>query len=561
MLAGAAVSIVPALLAGALIDHALPDHNLSLAAALAGGMAGAALVQLIFASVEVYMRTMIGEGVSRRLREGAFDRITAARFAEIEGIPTEQLVFRLTRSCGRIGEWYVAGSLLPAASHALVLTASAMAMLVVAWPLGLLALVAIPAAAVGGASLGPLSTRLDRVWGRHLERGQVFLQEVLAGIRMVRVFDATERERQRWREWLMSHWRSKAKTVVLHDLVIAHIGPTAQALVTAAVFGSGAVLIAAGHLSIGGLITAVALVPRAYASLQRLLTLQGNRARIQAEYERLDAVLGLAPERAGGQTPTPGKDDAGAGVAIEGVTFRHEREGAGIFDVSFALQPGEFIGIVGETGSGKSTLLDLLVGLYEPQAGVVRIDGIDTRKIDLTWLRRQIGFVPQDPKLWDSTIAENIRYPAESASCAELAQALGDAQLDDFVARLPQGLRTDVGELGGRISAGERQRIAIARALLRRPRLLILDEATASLDALTERAFRDALVASRLGRTLIVVAHRIETVMGADRIVVMGQGLVLEQGPPAELLRAGGQLATLRDSQASEAGPEAATTK
>ena len=475
MLAGAGVGIVPALLAGALIDHALPDRNLGLVAALAGGMAGAALVQLTLASAEVYMRTMIGEGVSRRLRERAFERVTAARFAELEGIPTEQLVFRLTRSCGRIGDWYVAGSLLPAASHALVLTASAIAMLVVAWPLGLLALVAIPAAALGGASLGPMSTRLDRAWGRHLERGQVFLQEVLAGIRMVRVFDATARERQRWLQWLTSHWRAKAKTVVLHDLVIAHIGPTAQALVTAAVFGLGAALIAAGHLSIGGLITAVALVPRAYASMQRLLTLQGNRARIHAEYERMDIVLGLATERSGGRTPTPGSDDAGASVAFEDVTFRHEREGAGIFDVSFAVQPGEFIGVVGETGSGKSTLLDLLVGLYAPQAGVVRIDGTDTRKIDLTWLRRQIGFVPQEPKLWDSTIAENIRYPAESASRAELAQALGDAQLDDFVARLPQGLKTDVGELGGRISAGERQRIAIARALLRRPRLLILD--------------------------------------------------------------------------------------
>ena len=556
MLAGATVGIVPALLAGALIDQALPDRNLVLVATLAGGMAGAALVQLTLASAEVYMRTTIGEGVSRCLRERAFDRVTGARFAELERIPTEQLVFRLTRSCGRIGEWYVAGSLLPAASHALVLGASAIAILVVAWPLGLLALVAIPAAALGGASLGPLSTRLDRAWGRHLERGQVFLQEVLAGVRMVRVLDATARERGRWREWLTSHWRSKAKTVVLHDLVIAHIGPTAQALVTAAVFGLGAVLIAAGQLTIGGLITAIALVPRAYASMQRLLTLQGNRARIQSEYERLDGVLGLPEERSGGRTPTPGTVGAGAGVAFADVTFRHDREGAGIFDLSFAVEPGGFVGIVGETGSGKSTLLNLLTGLYEPQSGEVQIDGIDTREIDLAWLRGQIGFVPQEPHLWDSTIAENIRYPAESASHADMAHAQRDAQLDDFVARIPKGLATKVGELGGRISAGERQRIAIARALLRRPRLLILDEATASLDAVTERAFRNALAATRHGRTLIVVAHRIETVMGADRIVVLGHGRVLESGAPADLLRAGGSLAELRDSQASDARPD-----
>ena len=560
MLAGAAVAVIPALLAGGLIDHALPDRNLGLAAALAGGMAGAALVQLSLASIETYMRASIGEAVSRRLRELAFDRLATARYAELERFPSEQLVFRLTRSCGRIGDWYVAGSLLPAASHALVLAATATAMLLVAWQLGLLAIVAIPATALGAAALGPLSTRLDRALLSHLERGQVFLQEVFAGLRMVRVFDATAREQRRWRQWLTRHWRSKSKTVVLHELVIGHIGPMAQALVTAAVFGFGAVLIAGGHLSVGGLIASAALTPRAYASMQRLLTLQGNRARIEAEYERVDALLCLTPERAGGQTPTLAADDSGARVEFQGATFRYEREGAGVADVSFAVRPGEFLGIVGETGSGKSTLLDLLVGLYEPHAGAVRIDGIDVRAIDLAWLRRQIGFVPQEPQLWAMTIAENIRYPAGTANREELAHALREAQLDDFIDGLPQGLETEVGEQGDQISAGERQRIAIARALLRRPRLLILDEATSSLDAVTEAAFRNALAASRRGRTLIVVAHRIETVMGADRIVVMGRGRVLEARSPAELLRAGGRLAALRDSQVNEADLEAQTT-
>lgn len=554
MLAGAAASIVPALLAGALIDHALPTQDLGLVAVLAGGMASAAFLQLTLASAEVYTRTMIGEGVSRRLRKRAFDCVTSAQYAELERIPTEQLVFRVTRSCGRIGEWYVAGSLLPAASHALVLTTAGIAMLLVAWPLGLLALVAIPATAVGGASLGPLSTRLDRAWGRHLERGQEFLHEVFAGIRVVRVFNAAARERQLWRQWLHDHWRSKAKTVVLHDLVIAQTGPAAQALVMAAVFGFGAALVADSHLTVGGLIATVALVPRAYASVQRLLTLQGNRARVRAEHERMDALFGLRRERVGGHTPTIPVHDAGTGVAFDDATFRHERQGAGIFNVSFTVQPGEFVGIVGETGSGKSTLLDLLVGLYVPLAGAVRVDGIDTDQIDLEWLRQRIGYVPQEPRLWDATIAENIQYPSQCVDPAALDEAVRDAQLDDFVAQLPQGLATVVGELGGRISAGERQRIAVARALLRRPRLLVLDEATASLDTVTAQALRDALAASRLGRTLIVVAHRIETVIGADRIVVMGQGRVLEDGSPAELLKAGGRLAALRDSQVTEAG-------
>ena len=556
MLGGAAVGIVPALLVAALIDHALPAVDLGLAAVLAGGMAGAALAQLILGSSESYMRGAIGERVSRRLRRQAFDCIAAAELVELEQVPSEQLVFRLTRSCGRIGEWYVSTSLLPAISQALVMVAALTAMLVLAWPLGLLAFVAIPAVTLGVARLGPLATQLDRRLGRHLERGQIFLQEVLAGMRVVRVFDAAERERQRWLRWLDEHWREKAKNIVLHDLVIAHSGSAAQALVTAAAFGVGAVLIAGGHLSLGGLIAAVALVPRTYASMQQLLTLQGNRARIEAEYERLDAVFALAPERAGGRTPQLPTVDAGARVAFQEATFRYSRDDAGVFGVSFSVQPGEFLGIVGETGSGKSTLLDLLVGLYAPHAGSVLVDGIDALEIDLSWLRRQIGFVPQGPQLWDATIAENVRYPTGAADDDELEQALRDAQLDDFVTRLPQGLETTVGEHGHGVSAGERQRIAIARALLRHPRLLILDEATASLDVVTERDLQRALAASRQGRTLIVVTHRIETVMAADRIVVMDRGRVIESGAPAELLRAGGRFAALRRAQIGDAAAE-----
>ena len=276
MLGGAAISIVPALLVAALIDHALPGGDLGLAAALAGGMAGAALVLLMLSSSESYMRASIGEAVSQRLRRKAFDCVSAAELVELEQIPSPQLVFRLTRSCGRIGELYVSHSLLPAASHALLLVAALTAMFVIAWPLGLMAVVVIPVLALGVGGLGPLSTRLDREFFGHLERGQGFLQEVLAGIRVVRVFDATAHERRRWLEWIHEHWRAKAKTVALHDVLIGHAAPAAQALVTAAAFGFGAVLIAGDHLSLGGLIAATALAPRTYVSVQRLLTLQGN---------------------------------------------------------------------------------------------------------------------------------------------------------------------------------------------------------------------------------------------------------------------------------------------
>ncbi len=552
MLGGAAVGVAPPLLIGVLIDQALPSGDIGRAAVLAAGMAGAALLQLALVAGEIYMRVSIGEAVSSRLRELAFDRVLGARIADLAAFSTGQLVFRLTRSCGRVGELYVAERLLPAASHALVLIATAVAMLVVAWQLALLALLVIPLGALVVARVGPLATALDRRFLNLLEAGQVFLEETLGGIRVVRVFGAYAREQRRWREWIRRHWRAKAKMVLLHYLMLDQLAPLAQALVVASVFGVGAALIVDDRLSIGGLVAFAALVPRAYASVRQLLEVLGDRARVRAEYELIDALLQLPPERVGGQRPDRQRRDAGALIQLRNASFDYGRGDAGVRDVSFAAAAGEFVGIVGATGSGKSTILDLLTGLYAPDSGSVRIDGVDTREIDLAWLRAQIGYVPQEPALWAASIASNIRYPTDTVSDDDVHHAATAARLDDFLGRLPDGLETEVGQEGGQLSAGERQRIAIARALLRRPRMLLLDEMTSSLDAITESGLRQSLRESRGDRTMIVVAHRIGTVMDADRILVMDRGRIIESGTPGDLLLAGGTFAAMHGAQAGD---------
>jgi ATP-binding cassette subfamily B protein len=218
-------------------------------------------------------------------------------------------------------------------------------------------------------------------------------------------------------------------------------------------------------------------------------------------------------------------------------------------NVSFQAKPGETIALVGPSGAGKSTIFNLLLRFFEPQSGEVRVDGIDVRKVSLPELRARMALVPQDVALFAGTIAENIRYGSPAASMEEVRQAAVAAQADDFIKALPGGYDTLVGERGVTLSGGQRQRIAIARAILKDAPILLLDEATSALDAESEALVQHALEGLMVGRTTLVIAHRLATVQRAKRILVMDKGQIVEQGTHAELIAKGGLYARLADMQ------------
>ena len=240
-------------------------------------------------------------------------------------------------------------------------------------------------------------------------------------------------------------------------------------------------------------------------------------------------------------------------VAFEHVAFGYTPERRILHDAHFAIAAGETVAVVGATGAGKSTLARLLFRFYDPQGGSVRLGGVDVRALPLATLRGAIGVVPQDVVLFNDTLLENLRYADPEASETRVREVLRQAQLADFVARLPLGLETMVGERGLKLSGGEKQRVAIARALLKDPRVLIFDEATSSLDTLSEQAILKALAEAAAARTVLVIAHRLSTIVHADRIVVLDQGRVAEQGTHATLLAARGLYAKLWDAQRHEA--------
>jgi len=273
--------------------------------------------------------------------------------------------------------------------------------------------------------------------------------------------------------------------------------------------------------------------------------------RVKVAAEKIDEVLALQTERAAAAIELPMEKNVGMAVEFRDVTF-HYRRGFGIENLSFRIEKGEFVGIVGPTGGGKSTIMDLLMGFYVPESGKILVDEADISEVSLPSLRRCIGMVPQEVFLWNTTIRENIIYPNDDVDTRSLLRVIHLTKLDELVEKQPDGLDTVVGENGLALAGGERQRLAIARAIIKEPRILLMDEGTSALDALTEARIRDLIDRAGNGRTKIVIAHRLATVLHADRILVIDDGRIVEAGTVPVLLRQRGLFFKLFQAQSLE---------
>jgi ATP-binding cassette subfamily B protein len=311
----------------------------------------------------------------------------------------------------------------------------------------------------------------------------------------------------------------------------------------------GGYLVITQGVTVGTMIALMVLLARLYGPMSQLANLHvevmGSLALFDRVFEYLDTESDIrdAPGAIHPTTPARGS------VAFRDVSFEYTPGRRAIDGVSFAAKPGQLVALVGPTGAGKTTITYLIPRFYDVTAGRVEVDGHDVREVTLGWLRSQIGVVTQETYLFNATVRDNLRYARPDASDAELMAACQAARLDDVVSHMPDGLDTEVGERGYRLSGGEKQRLAIARVLLKDPRILILDEATSSLDSQTEAQIQDALRPLLTGRTTIAIAHRLSTVLAADQLVILDQGRVVETGTHAELVAKGGLYASLYEIQ------------
>ena len=309
-----------------------------------------------------------------------------------------------------------------------------------------------------------------------------------------------------------------------------------------------------GAMSIGGVVTATLLLRNLYQPLGMLGFNYREIRQAFIDMEQMVDLLGVEPEirDAPSARDLPPASGRGASLAFEQVSFRHDARSVGLKDVSFEARPGQTVALVGPSGGGKTTAARLAMRLLDPQAGCVRIDGLDLRQVRLASLRSAVALVPQDVALFNETLYANIAFARPDAGPEEVRAAAEAAELGPFIDGLPNGLSTMVGERGLKLSGGERQRVGIARALLADPRLLILDEATSALDGPTEAAIQETLRKVRAGRTTLVIAHRLSTIVDADQILVLRRGRIVEHGAHADLLARTGEYAALWRRQTRE---------
>ena len=558
------VSLVSPLLVKRLIDDAIPKQDLALIVLLLIGIIAFPLIAMALGAVQNYLRASIGEAVSQSLRQTLFNHVLYVRMQDLERVASGRIIRTITKVCGEIGEVYVSNELLPMFTNAVLLLGTLGVMFFLNGRLLLVSLIAFPLSYLIARRMQHYAEAIDGELHQSREYAMSYLQDVIPGMRTIRAHTAEPHEKARWLEWIKADWRIKGRIVAFHTLARTLPLDLIQSIAVGLVYGYGAYEVINGRLSIGGLVAFVIYVPRAYFAMEAILDGYISTGQAKAAAERIDSLLSLPSETNASvrAEPVEVRTDAHEAVTVQNaaspssatiefadVSFDYGRDGFGLEDVSFRIEPGEFIGVVGPSGGGKSTVIDLLLRFYEPRSGAILVDGAPVGELSLSHLRGMIGLVPQDVFLWNDSILANLVYPSRQLPSEHVVAAAKAAQLHDFVESLPEGYDTHVGERGLAISGGERQRLAICRAIVEQPRILLLDEATSALDALIDQEIRAALETARQGRTTIIVAHRLVTVMHADRILVLDEGRLVQEGAPRTLLAQPGLFQDLYQAQ------------
>ena len=551
MFLGTAAALVTPLLLRELIDRAIPRADTTAILALVAAMTLLPVVDVGLGLVRNYARASVGEAVTRRLRTDLFNHLIHGRLDDIEHTKLGHLVTVLTRSCSSVGEVFVAQTVVLSIYHSMLIVVTAGIMFTLNWKLALITLLVFPPSYLLARVAGNRERRLFNEQMDILSSAQSYITEVFDNIKTVKSFNGESREMGWWETWTHRNWRNNARMIAHHDLFQFGFWVAIQNVVRGLIFGYGAFEVVNGRATVGDLVAFLAYLPGLYESVRRTLDFITDSVSVKAATDRIDELMALPNEGTSGVREPVTKTRASS-VEFSNVSFRYAREGFGIEDLSFRADAGEFIGIVGPTGGGKSTVLDLAQGFYEPLQGRILIDGQDIRDLPLHAMRRHISVVPQDAWLWNDTILANVAYPETQPNMALVDQIVHDAQLANFIDSLPNGLHEVLGPKGVDLSGGERQRIAIARALYRKAGLVLLDEPTSALDARTEFHLTAALDNLRQRSTLIVVAHRLKTVIDADKILVIDGGRIIESGPPQELRRGSGLFAMMYEMQSLE---------
>jgi ATP-binding cassette subfamily B protein len=542
------VSLVPPYLAGYLIDTVIrPVQDGTLSAAkgtttawiAVASMAVVFLVRQASAVVRLRMMSVLGELVARDLRTELYEHLQTLSLSFYSRKKTGSIITRVSSDTDRLWE-FLAFGVVDVSLSAVMLLGLGAVLISLDWRLGLVMTLPVPVFCWmifrHGERINQLFIRTWRKWSRVTD----VLSDTIPGMRVVKAFNQEGREKRRFKQrnddvTLEANRIHHLWTSFWPGLMLAVHATTVAVWVFAIPRLLGNAAGAEPSLSAGTFVSFLLYTTMFIAPIEVIGQMARTMNRATSSAHRVFEILDTQPEIVDVAEPLRLEPLVGR-VTFENVTFGYDGVRQVLRGVSFDVQPGEMIGLVGPSGGGKTTVTNLIARFYDTSGGVIKIDGIDIRRLDTGHYRRQVGMVLQDPYLFHGTVLENIRYGDPDASLAQVVEAAQAANAHDFICRLPHGYDTVVGERGQTLSGGERQRVSIARAILHDPRILILDEATSSVDTETERKIQQAMDRLVAGRTVFAIAHRLSTLRRASRLFVMEDGKLAECGTHRELL-------------------------
>jgi ATP-binding cassette subfamily B protein len=549
MIGAAILNLAPAWFVKQIVDVAIPRGQTTYLWLCCVAMVVGPLLAGLLQVAQKYGAEWIGQQVMLDLRVALYRHLHGMPFAYFTRQKPGEAVSHVLNDVQGVGG-VVSNTLIDIIQNSIVLVTTLVFVTILDWRLTLIAVAFLPLFVTPTRRVGRLKKELKRqVQSRMAELTGIVTETLsVSGALMIKAFDTHEAEVRRFR-----HKAEELQDLSLRQSLIGRwfamtlklfesIGP-------AMVFGIGGWLVITGQLPLGTVVAFVTVMKKLYSPASDLANVHVDLMTSYAYFDRVFAVLDR-------QSPLRDAVDArtlsrpAGRVDFKNLSFTYEGDGIALSNIDLSVPAGMTVGVVGPSGAGKSTLASLLMRLYDPSEGAVLIDGEDVRDLTQGSLRAHMAVVTQETFLFHTTVLENLRYGSPLATRAQVESAAKRAQIHDLIASLPEGYNTIVGERGYRFSAGERQRLAIARAILKDPRILILDEATSALDSVSERAVQAALKPLLNNRTSLIIAHRLSTVQHADQIVVLNRGRIVERGTHDDLLSRRGLYARLWRSQA-----------
>ncbi|HMI29180.1 MAG TPA: ABC transporter ATP-binding protein [Gaiellaceae bacterium] len=542
LLAATATALAPPLLAKYAVDDGIRQHDLQKLWWIVGAFLFAGLANWGMSYVQTYLTGWVGERILADLRNTLFGHLQRLSLGFFERNRAGVIISRLTNDVEALDQ-LVTDGVTSLVQNSLTLIGTAILLFVLDWRLALATLAVIPFMSIATVLFRVRSTRAYRAVRERLGLVTATLAEDIAGMRMVQAFTREQQNMQNFRGVTERYRESNMQTVVLNGWYFPFVD-LLSSVALAIVLGYGGHLYFNGAVTIGTLFAFMLYVQNFFDPVQQLSQLYNTFLSATAALDKIMDVLEEEPEVLD-ESGSEALPQVQGHVRFEDVRFSYRTGPEVLHGLDLDVPPGTTVALVGHTGAGKSTIAKLLARFYDPTGGRITIDGHDLRNVTQVSLRRQLGIVPQEGFLFAGTVRENIAFGRPDATPEEVVHAAQAVGAHEFILRLEEGYETQLQERGSRLSLGQRQLIALARALLADPRILILDEATSSVDIGTERKIEQALRLLLAGRTAFIIAHRLSTIRDADLIVVLEHGQIVEQGSHDELLQTRGLYTSL----------------